>query len=114
MEGTHFRRDWIDARTLGRRAAAVNLSAGDAAPAFEARDDRGRLWRSADHYGKRIVVVYFYPADMTGGCTSQACGFRDDKAELVAILKTAARAEADGPSAVAETLTAPPRLTPPP
>lgn len=55
---------------------------GDAAPQFEVLDDRGETWKSADHYGKKIVVVYFYPADMTGGCTAQACAFRDDLGKL--------------------------------
>src|SRR5262249_23766441 len=32
--------------------------------------------------GKKILVVYFYPADCTGGCTKQACGFRDDADKL--------------------------------
>jgi peroxiredoxin Q/BCP len=32
--------------------------------------------------GKKILVVYFYPADMTGGCTAQACGYRDHRGEL--------------------------------
>ena len=32
--------------------------------------------------GKKIVVLYFYPADFTGGCTTQACGFRDDIEKL--------------------------------
>ena len=44
----------------------------------------GKSWNSADHVGKKIVVVYFYPADMTGGCTKQACGFRDDMTRLKA------------------------------
>lgn len=55
---------------------------GAAAPQFEVLDDRGETWKSADHYGKKIVVVYFYPADMTGGCTVQACSFRDDLGKL--------------------------------
>ncbi len=55
---------------------------GAAAPEFEVLDDRGETWKSADHYGKKIVVVYFYPADMTGGCTAQACSFRDDLGKL--------------------------------
>lgn len=57
---------------------AVALKVGDKAPTFSAKDDQGQDWKSADHVGKKIVVVYFYPADMTGGCTKQACGFRDD------------------------------------
>lgn len=63
-------------------AADVDLKVGDAAPKFEVQDDTGKAWSSADHFGKKIVVVYFYPADMTGGCTKQACGFRDDMKTL--------------------------------
>lgn len=68
--------------SAARADDAVNLKEGDPAPAFEAPDDTGELWRSGDHVGKKIVVVYFYPADMTGGCTKQACGFRDDLSSL--------------------------------
>ncbi|HTN01054.1 MAG TPA: peroxiredoxin, partial [Planctomycetaceae bacterium] len=64
------------------QAADVDLKVGDAAPKFEVQDDSGKAWSSADHFGKKIVVVYFYPADMTGGCTKQACGFRDDMKTL--------------------------------
>lgn len=63
-------------------ADAVNLKVGDAAPVFQAKDDTGADWKSSEHVGKKIVVVYFYPADFTGGCTKQACGFRDDMAKL--------------------------------
>ncbi|MGA0039136.1 MAG: peroxiredoxin [Pirellulales bacterium] len=63
-------------------AHAADLKVGDAAPVFEARDDSGKVWRSADHVGKKVLVVYFYPADMTGGCTKQACGYRDKMAAL--------------------------------
>ncbi len=62
--------------------AKVDLKAGDKAPAFDVADDAGNTWKSADHYGKKIVVVYFYPAAMTGGCTRQSCAFRDDFAKL--------------------------------
>ena len=55
---------------------------GDKAPTFESVDDQGKPWKSADHVGKKILVVYFYPADLTGGCTKQACGFRDDAKKL--------------------------------
>ncbi|MEL6109791.1 MAG: peroxiredoxin [Planctomycetota bacterium] len=59
-------------------ATAADVNVGDKAPGFEAVDDSGETWKSADHIGKKIVVVYFYPADMTGGCTAQACGYRDN------------------------------------
>ncbi len=52
------------------------LPLGKKMPRIVALDDAGKIWRSKDHAGK-ILVVYFYPADMTGGCTKQACGFRD-------------------------------------
>ena len=61
---------------------AVDLKIGDAAPVFEVADDKGETWKSEEHVGKKILVVYFYPADMTGGCTKQACGFRDDLSKL--------------------------------
>jgi peroxiredoxin Q/BCP len=51
---------------------------GDKAPTFESVDEAGKPWKSGDHVGKKIVVLYFYPADFTGGCTAQACGFRDN------------------------------------
>jgi peroxiredoxin Q/BCP len=45
----------------------VDLKVGDQAPVFEGKDDTGKTWKSADHVGKKIVVVYFFPAAMTGG-----------------------------------------------
>ncbi len=63
-------------------ADAVDLKVGDAAPTFQAKDETGADWKSTDHVGKKVIVVYFYPADFTGGCTKQACGFRDDMAKL--------------------------------
>jgi peroxiredoxin Q/BCP len=50
---------------------------GDIAPDFEAETDTGDVLRLADFRGKR-VVLYFYPKADTPGCTTEACGFRDD------------------------------------
>jgi peroxiredoxin Q/BCP len=61
---------------------AADLKVGDQAPDFSALDENGREWKSTDVVGKKIVVVYFYPADMTGGCTKQACAFRDNLGKL--------------------------------
>jgi peroxiredoxin Q/BCP len=61
---------------------SMALEVGDAVPAFTATDDNGKEWSSSDHIGNHILVVYFYPADMTGGCTKQACGYRDKQDEL--------------------------------
>jgi peroxiredoxin Q/BCP len=55
---------------------------GDKAPAFQATDDEGNVWKSSDHVGKKVIVLYFFPADFTGGCTAQACGFRDNLKDL--------------------------------
>ncbi len=65
-----------------RSEAMEPLKVGDAAPVFSAQDDTGKDWKSTDHVGKKAIVVYFYPANMTGGCTKQACKFRDDMSKL--------------------------------
>lgn len=49
---------------------------GDLAPDFEALTDTGEPVRLSDFRGRR-VILYFYPKDDTAGCTTQACGFRD-------------------------------------
>lgn len=56
-------------------------SAGDPAPEFELRDDRGLVHRLSDQRGK-WVVLYFYPKDNTAGCTVEACEFRDANDEI--------------------------------
>ena len=61
----------------------TRLAAGDAAPAFTLPDADGTPVSLADFRGRR-VVVYFYPAAMTPGCTTQACDFRDSLASLAA------------------------------
>jgi peroxiredoxin Q/BCP len=60
----------------------AQVEKGDLAPEFSCEDDQGNIWNSSDFFGKKVVVVYFYPAAMTGGCTKQACSFRDDKSKL--------------------------------
>ena len=59
----------------------TRLSPGDEAPAFTLPDADGKDVSLSDFRGRR-VVVYFYPAAMTPGCTTQACDFRDNLAEL--------------------------------
>ena len=46
------------------------------APDFELPDQNGTLRRLSDYRGQK-VILYFYPKDMTSGCTKQACSFRD-------------------------------------
>lgn len=60
------------------------LKTGDKLPVFTALDDNGKNWSAGDFIGKKIIVIYFYPAAMTSGCTSQACGYRDNQAQLAA------------------------------
>jgi peroxiredoxin Q/BCP len=52
---------------LAQDKPAVDLKVGDAAPKFEAPDATGKAWKSDEHVGKKIVVVYFFPAAFTGG-----------------------------------------------
>lgn len=58
-----------------------SLSVGQAAPAFSLPADDGSTISLADLKGQN-VVIYFYPKDMTPGCTVEACGFRDSQAAL--------------------------------
>lgn len=68
--------------SLSAAAAFAEVEVGGEVPAFTATDDQGKEWKSEDHVGKDILVLYFYPADMTGGCTKQACSFRDGMGDL--------------------------------
>ena len=52
------------------------LKMGDQAPDFSGVDQNGKMLRLADFKGSK-VVLYFYPKDMTPGCTVEACAFRD-------------------------------------
>jgi len=54
----------------------VRLSVGDTAPDFTLTNDAEQPVTLSDLRGKR-VIVYFYPAAMTPGCTTQACDFTD-------------------------------------
>ncbi len=65
-----------------RAADKADVKVGDKAPSFQATDDQGKAWKSEDHVGKHVIVLYFYPADFTGGCTKEACSFRDDSKKL--------------------------------
>ena len=52
------------------------LEIGSKAPEISLPDQNGEVHTLSDYKGKK-VILYFYPKDMTGGCTSQACNFRD-------------------------------------
>ncbi|VBA41726.1 Putative peroxiredoxin [Mycobacterium innocens] len=60
---------------------STRLAPGDKAPAFSLPDADGNTVSLADYRGRR-VVVYFYPAASTPGCTKEACDFRDNLRDL--------------------------------
>lgn len=64
------------------RAEEPSLTIGDRVPEFQCRDDQGRLWKSREHIGQRILVIYFYPSDFSFCCTRQAVRYRDRLREL--------------------------------
>lgn len=55
----------------------MSLSIGDKAPNFTLPDQEGQEHTLSAYKGSP-VVLYFYPKDHTSGCTTEACGFRDD------------------------------------
>ena len=61
--------------------AAVSLEAGSPAPDFSLPGKDGKAHSLSDYRGQK-VIVYFYPAASTPGCTTQACDFRDNMASL--------------------------------
>jgi peroxiredoxin Q/BCP len=59
------------------------LPAGSRAPEFEALDQDDRIRTLAEYLSAGPLLLYFYPADFTPGCTQEACGIRDIHQELV-------------------------------
>ncbi|SKX85865.1 thioredoxin-dependent thiol peroxidase [Mycobacteroides abscessus] len=62
-------------------AETKRLEVGDKAPTFTLLDADGKKVSLSSYKGRK-VIIYFYPAAMTPGCTKQACDFRDSLAEL--------------------------------
>ena len=63
--------------------SSPTLEAGSLAPDFSLPDKDGKAHQLSDYRGKK-VILYFYPAASTPGCTTQACDFRDNMASLEA------------------------------
>ena len=61
------------------------MKIGDTAPEFELTDEQGTSRTRASLLTDGPVVLYFYPAAMTPGCTAESCHFRDLKAEFAAV-----------------------------
>src|SRR5262249_11642247 len=57
--------------------AQKELKPGDRAPEFSLKNREGKTVKLSHFKGKKLVL-YFYPKDMTPGCTKEACAFRDD------------------------------------
>ncbi|MBR9833140.1 thioredoxin-dependent thiol peroxidase [Acidiluteibacter ferrifornacis] len=57
------------------------LKVGDKVPEFQGKDENGNTVKSSDYKGKKLIV-YFYPKDMTPGCTNQACNLRENYESL--------------------------------
>ena len=55
----------------------MSLTVGTTAPDFSVKDQDGKSIKLSDLKGKK-VVLYFYPKDMTPGCTAEACSLRDN------------------------------------
>jgi peroxiredoxin Q/BCP len=69
--------------SVGAESQGPALAVGDKAPQFNANTHTGDLWQTEEYVGRgKYVIVYFYPAAMTGGCTKQACSYRDQAADL--------------------------------
>jgi peroxiredoxin Q/BCP len=60
----------------------TNLVKGDKAPSFNGADENGAPISLDDFSGKK-VILYFYPKDMTPGCTVESCNLRDSYADLI-------------------------------
>ena len=68
--------------TAGAADGGKTPKMGEKAPLVEGKDQDGKTWKLADHVGKQVVLLYFYPKDDTPGCTKQACGLRDRMGDL--------------------------------
>jgi thioredoxin-dependent peroxiredoxin len=80
---------------------ADRLAAGDLAPDFTLPDADGRPVALISFRGRR-VILYFYPAASTPGCTTQACDFRDNLTDLADAGLDVLGVSPDRPAALAE------------
>jgi peroxiredoxin Q/BCP len=75
------------------------MNEGDKAPDFALLDQDGETVKLSDHAGQ-TVVLYFYPRADTPGCTTQACGIRDRRADYAAAGATVIGISPDEPAAL--------------
>jgi len=71
---------------------------GKKVPNFTSMDQDGEKWSLRSNLKKAdYLVIYFYPAAFTGGCTAQACSYRDQKGELARVGASVAGVSGDSP-----------------
>jgi peroxiredoxin Q/BCP len=71
---------------------------GDKIPNFKVPDETGKTWELKKNLSQEYLVVYFYPAAFTGGCTQQACSYRDMSEDLSSLGATIVGVSGDNPS----------------
>jgi peroxiredoxin Q/BCP len=66
---------------IEKKMSIVTLKEGDKAPSFSGKDQDGKTVSLSNFKGKR-VILFFYPKDMTPGCTAEACNLGENYSEL--------------------------------
>lgn len=78
--------------------ASGQAKLGEKVPNFSTLDQDGEKWTLKSNLKKAdYLVIYFYPAAFTGGCTAQACSYRDQKGELEQVGASVAGVSGDAP-----------------
>ena len=83
--------------SAGAPPATVHEMEGRKAPPFELPDSSGKPVSLKELLGRGNLVLYFYPKDMTPGCTTEACDFRDTAARFKALGAQVVGISADSP-----------------
>ena len=78
--------------------ASSQVKLGETVPNFSALDQDGKKWSLKPNLKKSdYMVIYFYPAAFTGGCTAEACSYRDQKGNLAKVGATVVGISGDSP-----------------
>lgn len=64
------------------QSLVLKIKVGEPAPQISGLNQDGKEWKLTDAAGKKVVLLYFYPKNDTPGCTKEACGLRDNMADL--------------------------------